>query len=372
VLKKIKQLLSLYWPVRTTETSRNTRTTAAFFVLIGALCVFTAIHFGEPTTEATWKSTSLLVLQTIGISLIGFAIFSVLVDLKNWREYFSARLREILIDRQYLKNLDASKLRQLQEDVWCTLYNNPALGAEGTFLRFCGEALHPFINDPYREEVIVEVFVTLNRVGTFNVRDFLTSTCRKAGDAIQSSARLEFDAGEVISVTKVKISVEHPPAEGARGAVDVLCDKDLSSVPVDECTQICSLSKFSAIDKLKVKVESEYEVSFDVLQYWTMTHPTREFDVTLNYPNNLAIQIQPFVLRPELLEISVHSGYARIRYPSWMLPESGIAWRLYPRPLANDLAIERPKATSSINEQPIGDGQPPSQGQVKPTATPGG
>jgi hypothetical protein len=333
---------------------------ASFLLLVGILLVLIAIHFGSPvpsTTNAatppvavpTIGSTFFLLLQTIGISLIGFAIFSVLVDMKNWRDYFSSRLREIVVDQAYLKNLDPSKLLELQENAWCALYHNPALGNEGTFLSFCRDALHRFINDPYREDVIVEVFVTNKESGILNVRDIVTYTCRQAGDSIQEFVAFDYDSDEVLKVNAIKVSVELPADGQVRGKIVTILEKDLSQTAIHECSQKCRLEDPYRLDKLKVKVESDYEISPDAFQYWAMAHPTRDFDLTITYPDNFTIQLKPFVLRPEVLNVSTQDGYCRIRYSSWMLPESGIVWRLYSKPIAN---IADREQSSSANAHP--------------------
>jgi len=39
-------------------------------------------------------------LSTIGVAFVGFGIFSILLDLKSWREYFSERLRPLIIESE--------------------------------------------------------------------------------------------------------------------------------------------------------------------------------------------------------------------------------------------------------------------------------
>ena len=59
-----------------------------------------------------------------------------------------------------------------------------------------------------------------------------------------------------------------------------------------------------------------------------MAYPTKNFDITIIYPKEYDIQINPLVINPELIVVTRNDGYIKIKYESWMLPLSGLAWRI--------------------------------------------
>src|SRR5208282_3932437 len=92
------------------------------------------------------------------------------------------------------------------------------------------------------------------------------------------------------------------------------------------------LSDYKGIDGLIVRLDSTYLVDAELFQYWQMAHPTKNFHLSLSFPKEFSLQLKPLVLNPELAQISISDGFAMVKYDTWMLPQSGVAWRFVKKP----------------------------------------
>jgi len=57
-----------------------------------------------------------------------------------------------------------------------------------------------------------------------------------------------------------------------------------------------------------------------------MAHPTKNFTITIRYPETMTIRHKPFVLHNKMCIPLEAPGYLRLTYDSWMLPMRGMAW----------------------------------------------
>ena len=91
-----------------------------------------------------------------------------------------------------------------------------------------------------------------------------------------------------------------------------------------------SLDKYKEIDGLTVALVANYAVRRERFQYWTMAHPTKNFDITVNYPKECRLQLKSLVINEDHMVITTRPGYLRAKYESWVLPEAGIAFLILP------------------------------------------
>ena len=69
-------------------------------IVLGLLAVAVAIHADSQAPDHIGVvHTLLLLLQTIGIATFGLGLFGIIVESKNWRDYFGTRLREIVVEQ---------------------------------------------------------------------------------------------------------------------------------------------------------------------------------------------------------------------------------------------------------------------------------
>jgi len=297
--------------------------------LLGMLVVFAAILWGTGANAELGK-TFFLWLQTIGITLFAFGLFSIIVESKNWRNYFESRLKEIVVDHSYLNSLGVEKLKVLQIDVMKAFFKNPHIDKEKSFLKFFNDNLHCYISEPYREDVSTEVIFLGEEGNCYKFFDRVSYVCRKTGDTIQKEVKWRADPGEFEKVYGVEISIKYPSHHCENGkSISIHKADDLENVDPVKIEISESLEDYKDIDGLSVIVTSKYAVNKDRFQYWQMAHPTKNLDITIKYPEEMKMQYKQLVLNPEMCQITEQDGYLKIKYDSWMLPLSGLAWRFY-------------------------------------------
>ena len=271
-------------------------------------------------------------LKTVGVALFGIAIFNLALDTREWHKYFEERIKAVLVEQSYLKTLDKSILRSLQTNVLKALFGDQDIDREGGFLNYFHANLHKYIAEPYREDVTCEIVCKDDEADSFSVFDRVTYSCRKAGGAIQARVKWEADSGEHLWVESVKIEAQYPathPKQGER--VPLVEVKGLRAQQDGTTLFVADLKDFSNVDGLIVIVTSEYGVSKERFQYWQMAHPTKNLDITLVFPHEYLIQVKPLVITPEQVLLTQQPGYVKMKYDSWMLPQSGLAWRFLPQ-----------------------------------------
>jgi hypothetical protein len=308
---------------------QNIKLQAAIAILIGLLGISLSAYLGEsikPTAPGL-LSAFLTGYSTLSIALVGFAIFSMLLDSHNWREYFSDRLKEIVLEKEYLKTLDTGTLRQLQTSVLKALFKNPDIDKEGGFLRFFENNLHKYISEPYREDASTEIILKKVLDSGFLFLDKVSYVCRSSGGEIQKHVGYKPDDGEFEEVQFVKISVQYPQYHAKAGEIVVLYEKKDAELQGDLDIGIdASLIEYQGIDGLVVTIESKYIVAKGKFQYWQMAHPTKNFDITIKFPEELGIQFKTLVIEDVVGQVTNEDGYLKFKYDYWLLPQSGLAW----------------------------------------------
>ena len=89
-------------------------------------------------------------------------------------------------------------------------------------------------------------------------------------------------------------------------------------------------------------IEAIYYVDINRFQYWQMTHPTKNFVISIDYPRDYSVQFKPLVLNENLCQIIKELGQTMIKYDSWALPNSGLAFKYKIKTLfRNRLILEK-------------------------------
>src|SRR3989475_12003168 len=125
------------------------------------LGVIAAAYYAEAFTPkaGTISSACASGLTTISVALIGYAIFSLTFDTKHWRDYFAERLKEVILEQDYIETLDYESLKDLQTRTLKAQFRNQAIDKEGSFLKYFESNLHRFISEPFREDVSAEALM---------------------------------------------------------------------------------------------------------------------------------------------------------------------------------------------------------------------
>lgn len=321
---------------------------AWLLILTGIIAVFVSLYFHRETIDnlsqipssltqakTIWcqsrgYNTFLDLIQSLGIALIGFGLFGILVGTKNWREYFAERLKEVVLEQKFLETMDLDALRDLQTRVMKAFFRDQSIDREGSFLNYFQTNLLKFVSEPYREDVMSELELREVENDSFIMHDRIMYTCRKAGGILQKKVSWRPDPGEFEDVVSLKISIKFPYNHPRKGEVEVLCECPEGiheGKNLEETMVTCSLDKYKEVDQLIVIVESVYKIRPERFHYWQMAHPTKNFIFLITHPKEYTVQLKPLVLEPESVTVSQRDMSASVKCDSWMLPLSGLAYR---------------------------------------------
>ncbi|MBN9086378.1 MAG: hypothetical protein J0J01_05680 [Reyranella sp.] len=296
------------------------------FVLGGIVLALVAHVFH--TERGSIAHAVVFLSETLGIAFIALGIINVLIETKDWRNYFERRLQDIVIEQTFLTNLDKERLSALQVGVMKAFFKDPNIDREGSFLNYFHVHLHKFIAEPFREDVTTEVFLEEGAGDLWNVNVRTSYRCRIAGDAIQPQVRWWLEERDVEEVISVSLCVKYPENHAKASQVVELADTAKTPADRDALKQGISLEAYKAVDGLIVALDARYAMKRERLQYWTMAHPTKNFDITVAYPKDYDLQHKTMVVNDEQLHLTTRPGYLRAKCESWMLPGAGVAWIL--------------------------------------------
>jgi hypothetical protein len=300
-----------------------------FLLLIGIIFILVSLHWDVSSETSSTQHTLLTLLQTLGVTTFGVGILNIVIEMKDWRSYFEERVKNVIIEQSFLERLDSDTLHAIQTNVLKAFFKDKTIDREGSFLDYFHSNLHKFIAEPYREDVTSEIICESYHKdkNTWKIYECLTYICRKSAGSIQPEVRWGPDRYEKITVESVTITIRYPFNHEQMGEEKVLRSKERN----DNLQNIVSESLVPYnIDGLIVIIEAEYLISKDRFQYWQMSHSTKNLEIVITCPKEYDIQFLPLVLHEELVLITQKSRYLRMKYDSWMLPQSGIAWRFVP------------------------------------------
>ena len=271
--------------------------------------------------------------ETLGIALIGFGTFGILMDTRSWREYFADRLRDIVMNDEYLLKLGPAALKDLEVKVLKTIYHDNTIDREGGFLNYLQTSILNYTSTPYREDVSAQLEIE-DQATYLMITDTITYTCRKSGKYIQQNVAWLPDEGEFEEFYKILITVKYPYNHDKKGESCTLFDstkkwpgttdilQEITANPID-----IPLTDYKDIDQLNVSVHTKYRISKNRFQYWQMTHPTKNFTLYISHPKNFKIQFKHLALDPKIVDTVIGTHFASMKCDSWMLPWAGLAWR---------------------------------------------
>lgn len=291
--------------------------------------------FASGALAANLLYTLLKLLDVTGIAFLVLGVIHIMIETEDWSNYFRDRMREIVMEQSYLNTLDKDKLTVLQTSVLKAQFEDQSIDREGSFLSYLRSNLHHYIVEPYREDVTAEVIYT-DAGDCWEVFERVTYVCRKATKGILRNYTWQVDPGEYVSIENLKVEIQFPYTHEQRGKKETLYDDKPDFGP----PLLCSLAPYENVDGLIVISSEKFRTHKSGFQYWTMADPTKNFDVTLTFPSNHEVQVKPMVLNPDLVLTTTADGYYKAKYDFWMLPESGMTWRL------------RPKDTMTASEEP--------------------
>src|ERR1700730_3162650 len=102
-----------------------------FWIIVGVLLIFASLYFESQLSEIVHPShnpsfigTCIKALDVVGVALLAIGALNILLETRDWRNYFAELLREIVVEQSYLNTLDKDKLTILQTNVLKALFRD--------------------------------------------------------------------------------------------------------------------------------------------------------------------------------------------------------------------------------------------------------
>lgn len=262
--------------------------------------------------------------KDVGIAFLLFGGFSVLLELRETKKYFSERLKELLIQQEYLTTLDPLTLEQMWTTVAKAKFKNEQLDEPDSFLHFLYGNVTDYLKLPYHENVGAEVVLTRAEHGGFIVSDTVTYTCRAVGGKIDAKIGWAADESAFREVHCIEARVTYPTGHDLAGHTDLIAE----AAP-GERTLIVDLKDYN-IDGLVVELYSHYVIDGETMQSWTQEQPCRILKFSAHFPEDLDLDFTPFVPTKSKEEYPPpeRRGCFHYVYSDWTLPRDGCMWML--------------------------------------------
>lgn len=275
--------------------------------------------------------------ELLGFTLFTSGIFTIFLQFPDWQNYFEERLRHIVLEQDYLNSLDSESLSNLQVKTLKAYFHTSDIDKEGSFLNYFQENINQYISLPYRDDVKTEINVLKEDESGFEISDRIIYNCRMVGGKIQEFVKWRPEEGEYSEIKNVIIRLKRNKSEfqevlSLNREKDTYKIKKLNTDPSSISFKdiylhglVFNLNDFTE-DGLVVEVKSNYKVEKGRFSTWAMAHPTRNFCITIHYPDSCDIHFLTLLPNPDKIIISNEKGLYTMLYKEWLLPNSGVAY----------------------------------------------
>ncbi|WP_430684578.1 hypothetical protein [Leptolyngbya sp. AN02str] len=353
---------SLYW--------------GAFTILVGLLVIAFGLFLETIEVFSNLKLGSFL--NTVGTTVFTMGFFQIILDLKSWRNYFEERVVSVFKKQDFLNDLSEDELMEIQINALRAYFQDDGIAREGSFFQYYKRHIQRLIEEPYREDVHFSLVVhdECSDSFTMTVSLFVSYVCRRGSNGcIQPNILWSTHRKEISELEYFEIQLQHfedksLPRLPALNFHKIswyeefsskLGEADGSSKKCEKCPQGCSLSKvflnkpeaeivhlcnnqnenneeigfcyplsekYKRLDRLHVTIQAKYTVPIADLRIFKMHFLSKNVTFSIHYPDKFELDFYSFGIFKDLLMISQEESYSRYYYDSWMLPDSGIVWRL--------------------------------------------
>ena len=344
------------------------------FVLLGLL--FSLIYILADNTDWTpgdffsWDTLMSILnektiitefFKEISIVLLVLGIFSLIIESQGWKDYFERALSRIVVKQAFLARLNRHQLIELQTNTLKAFFKDEELDREGSFLEYFTQRITQYVGEPYREGLrfiikVDKIDVDQENGTIFKAYTRISYTCREAGGIIQDKVYWEIEKKEIKEIIEPFVSLrlkysgsgaeqfkKEPIFSQKQPMKETQKPKYQSSekadkTPENENQEIetvflyeYDIKKYKDLDGLQVVIEGNYTFYESRFLYWNMAIPTKNVFFSVTYPNKYKLEFATFGSNPEDVVITQSEGCFSADYHYWMLPETGMAWKLLKR-----------------------------------------
>jgi len=291
--------------------------TSIILLLVGCICITISIIGCNNLQNEHWYRYLFAFMETIGITIISFALVTIILDFKSWKDYFSHIIQDILQMDSYLHSLDKARLDELLVSLLKAKLGNDKIDEKGTFFWHFKDDLLKYITEPYRENVRAHIHIE-TITDNLRIKDIVTYDLYK-NNCDFPQIKWSPDKNEFEEIESLKFYINNSLNK-------VYEKKEISEIIAKNEYPIVNIQKTNNEDVVHVKIESCYLIKSDKFQYWQMMYPSKNFTFSASFSQEYSIQVKPFVLNENDLIINEDKNSYELIYNNWMLPYSGIAW----------------------------------------------
>lgn len=338
---------------------------------------------GSGSIGCTWCAVIAIVLQNIGMAMFVLGLFNIMLGYFGWQAFFEKLFKRILTDKDYLKGLNQSELKQIQIEFYKQLTGREDIDHEKSFFTYFSKNLVDLMIYPYREYASSSI-VYMEHENKLFAFETLEYTCRMGKSSfesdekhIQQDIKYFADSDDFESLLEILIEIKLPeeetytkyenddevqamppqnaktestPAEGnhqkphnvpkknsspfdlspSGAGWQKLCENSFDSNEYVQGIDPVPLEKYSMIDGLKIRIQTIYIPNIDAVQIWGMANPTYHLDLNIAAPEGYKVIRHSFVPKQDVSDQKKKNTphIATVKIDSWLLPSNGIAFRI--------------------------------------------
>ena len=306
------------------------RVKLAFFILV-SLVFLLASWVVDAFLPVKGPLTTIFVeaLRTLGSTGLAVAALNFWIETEDWRQYFEKRIKSIVIEQDYFKNLDDLTIKMALRNLMKARFKGAIIDKDDAFLDHFEANILKYIGSPFREDVVAIVDYESQDEDTWIIRDRVEYICRKMGQGIQDV--VSWDVGEFLDIQEVEVLLYLPETSGYAKPV-VLISSATDVEAISKLKGGIKLTKYREIDKIKIEIIAKYLKDKSDHYAWCMAYPSKNVDVSINFPNGYKVTTDVFLSREKNVIENEGQTYSRVIYKGWLLPqENGLAWQVKPR-----------------------------------------
>ena len=275
------------------------------------------------------------ILNSISIAILTGAVIGIIIDLKEWREYFGSHIRELIIDNSYLKDLTEEKLQELERNIARIRYNTIDGDKKSSLFFYLKNRVYVLIKEPYRREVAIGLKIKSN-IEYNEIFETLQYWCCPVNGKNIELLYWTWDEDEVLEVSDIRIEIRLNSEESkALECKAVLEKNDLQKYFMEkidgnkEKGYVVNIKDIIPKEKeFCVNIISNYKLRKWMFYSWRSAYATKGIHISLSYVDCNMYRSIGGVLDSEYIEYhNEDKKFYEYSQSEWALPQSSIVFQ---------------------------------------------
>ena len=274
------------------------RSIPAVWLFGGLVIMLTAIIIAQYSDVAPLNSYKSAVdvlvelLKSVGAAVFVIGGINAVIETGHWRRYFEERLKDIVLQQNYLNGLDTKALSNLHIRLLQAQFKELSINGDDSIFAYYGSNIHQHIGGPYREDATGDIIIT-ETLGDlpWEVDETIRFTCRKNGGRIQEFVSWRPDGGQILDSVSITVRIpatgvettifDSNSSEGSDGLPLVELQKLKSGISLKNVSIEGSKQDLSICDKLGIAIKVKDRLRKASAVTWSFALPTKRFHLTV-------------------------------------------------------------------------------------------